>query len=383
MNFSTTEEQDAVRELSRQIFTDACTPERLTELERDPSLGGMDDALWQALADAHLLGVDVSEAHGGSGYGFGAACVLLEEAGRALAPVPLLASLVYAAPAIERFGTGAQKKQWLPGLVSGEIVLSGALEELGNADPARPLTRAAAKGEGWVLEGEKACVPQASRAARILVPATLDDGSVGIFLVDPSAAGVELEEGLANNHERLFQLTLAGAQLSARDRLGGSDEGTEIVQWIVDRSQTALAALQLGICESALRKTAEYTTDRKQFGRPIGTFQAVSMRLADAFIDLECMKSTLWQAIWRLEEDLPTTAEAASAKWWACRGGSRVAHTAMHLHGGIGADIDYPIHRHLLWAQQLGLTLGGAGQQLAQIGARFAEGASGQTTARS
>lgn len=378
MNFSTTEEQEAVRELSRQIFTDTCTPERLTELERDGSQDGMDEGLWQALADAHLLGVDVAEAHGGSGYGFGAVCVLLEEAGRALAPVPLLPSLVYAAPAIERFGSDAQKKQWLPGLVSGEIVLSGGLEELGLADPARPLTRAAARGDGWVLEGEKVCVPLASRAVRILVPATLDDGAVGVFLVDPSAAGVELEEGVANNHERQFQLTLDGAEVSAEDRLGESEDGVQVVRWIIDRAQTAVAALQLGICESALRKTAEYTTERKQFGRPIGTFQAVSMRLADAFIDLECMKSTLWQAIWRLDEDLPSTAEAAAAKWWACRGGSRVAHTAMHLHGGIGADIDYPIHRHLLWAQQLGLTLGGAGQQLAQIGALHAEGATGE-----
>jgi len=375
MNFSTSEEQDAVRELSRQIFGDACTAERLTEIERDESLGGMDDTLWQALADAHLLGVDVSEDHGGSGYGFGAACVLLEEAGRALAPVPLLASLVYAAPAIERFGTEAQKEEWLSKVVSGEAVLSAALEELGHADPARPLTRAKAQSEGWVLEGEKVCVPQANRAARILVPATFEDGAVGVFLVDPGAPGVQLEEGVANNHERQFLLNLQGAQVSKEDRLGEAADGAEVVQWIVDRGQTALAALQLGICESALRKTAEYTSDRKQFGRPIGTFQAVSMRLADAFIDLECMKSTLWQAIWRLEEGLSASSEAAAAKWWACRGGSRVAHTAMHLHGGIGADIDYPIHRHLLWAQQLGLTLGGAGQQLAQIGANLADGA--------
>jgi alkylation response protein AidB-like acyl-CoA dehydrogenase len=231
---------------------------------------------------------------------------------------------------------------------------------------------ARARGENWSLDGEKVCVPCAAQAARILVPAAVGEGQLGIFLVDPNAAGVRLEEGIANHHERQFQLTLSGAEVPAEDVLGSAENGAEILAWMRDRAQTALAALQLGVCEAALARTAEYTADRKQFGRPIGTFQAVTMRLADAFIDLECMKSTLWQALWRLEEGLPASAEAAAAKWWACRGGSRVAHTAMHLHGGIGADIDYPIHRYLLWAQQIRLTLGGAGEQLARIGALHA-----------
>jgi 3-oxocholest-4-en-26-oyl-CoA dehydrogenase beta subunit len=372
MNFSLSEEQGAIGELARQIFTDACRHEHLAEIEADAAGDGIDHSLWNALAEAELLGVDIDEASGGTGLGFGSLCVLLEEAGRALAPIPLVPCLVGGAAAIGQFGTDAQKKSWLPGLVAGEILLSTGFQEMGRFDPTRPQTQARAEGKDWILDGEKVCVPCAPSAARILVPAGLGDGKVGVFLVDPQVQGVELEEGVANNHERQFRMVLSGVAVSAADMLGDPETGAGIVQWLADRGQAALAALQLGVCQAALEKTAEYTTDRKQFGRAIGTFQAVTMRVADAFVDLECMKSTLWQAVWRLEEGLPAGAEAAAAKWWACRGGSRVAHAAMHLHGGIGADIEYPIHRHLLWAQQIGLSLGGAGEQLARIGALHA-----------
>jgi len=103
--------------------------------------------------------------------------------------------------------------------------------------------------------------------------------------------------------------------------------------------------------------TAEYTCNRKQFERPIGSFQGVALRAADAYIDVEAMRSIYWEAIWRLTEGLPATAEIAAAKWWACTAGHRVVHTAQHLHGGIGADVEYPIHRYFLSAKQVGLLL--------------------------
>ena len=129
-----------------------------------------------------------------------------------------------------------------------------------------------------------------------------------------------------------------------------------------------LCAIQLGVAEEALRRTAEYITQRKQFNRPIATFQGVTMRAADAYIDIECMRSTLYQAAWRLSAGLSAGPEVAAARWWACRGGQRVVHTAQHLHGGIGSDVDYPIHRFFLWSKQLELMLGGASQQLARLG---------------
>ena len=154
---------------------------------------------------------------------------------------------------------------------------------------------------------------------------------------------------------------------------GNPGAGGAIVHWLEERALTALAALQLGVAEEALRRTAEYTTERKQFGRPIGSFQSVSLRVADAYIDVEAMRSTLWRAIWKVSTEGSAALEVSAAKWWACRGGHRVVHSAQHLHGGIGADIDYPIHRYLLWSRQIELTLGGASQQLSKIGSLLAE----------
>jgi len=372
MDFTFTEEQEAVRELARQILGDACEAEHLAALERDAEGDGLDHDLWKSLAEANLLGVAVPEKQGGSDMGLGALYALLEEAGRALAPVPLLQTLVYAALPIVAFGTDAQRDRWLPGVVSGETLLSAALHELGGDNAAHPSVRAQASGDAWVLTGMKVCVPLADAAARILVPAAAGEGRTGVFLVDPKAQGVLLERGFANNFERQFVLTLDGVEVGPDDVLGDPQAGAEIVDWVVERARTAIAAMELGVCEAALRMTAGYTATRKQFGRPIGTFQAVTMRAADGFIDLECMRSTLWQAAWRLEEGLSAAAEVNAAKWWACRGGNRVVHTAMHLHGGTGADVDYPVHRYFLWSKHLELLLGGAGQQLAEIGAAAA-----------
>ena len=129
-----------------------------------------------------------------------------------------------------------------------------------------------------------------------------------------------------------------------------------------------LAAIQLGVAEAAMRKTAEYVVQRKQFGRPIGSFQSAQHRIADAYIDVECIRSVVQQAAWRLAADLPAGLHVRAAKWWAAMAGDRVTHTAQHLHGGMGADVDYPIHRHFLWSQHLLITLGGPRQQLEDLG---------------
>lgn len=372
MDFNVSEEQESIRALARQILGDACSHEHLAALEKDESGDGIDHALWKSLAEAHLLGIAIEEEYGGSDLGLSSLFTLFEEAGRALAPVPLVPTLIYGALPISEFGSPEQKQKWLPGVASGDTILTAGLEEVGSNEPREPRTKATANGDGWVLDGEKACVPAAAQAARILVSAATGPETVGLFLVDPAASGVSLESDLANNYERQAHLRLSGVRVSAEDVLGDPNDGAQMLEWILNRSQVALASLQLGICEEALARTADYTRERKQFGRAIGSFQAVTMRSADAFIDLECMKSTLWQAAWRLEEGLPATAQAAAAKWWACRGGSRVVDSAQHLHGGTGADIEYPIHRYFLWAQQIRVTLGGSADQLVKIGQTLA-----------
>jgi hypothetical protein len=139
----------------------------------------------------------------------------------------------------------------------------------------------------------------------------------------------------------------------------------------VERVLTALAAVQCGVSEAGLRITAEYVSAREQFGRPLGSFQAVQQRIADACVDLECMRWTMWQAAWRIDAGLDAETQARIAKFWAADAGPRIAATAQQLHGGIGVDLDYPVHRCLLWTKQIELTFGSAPEQLEALGARY------------
>lgn len=374
MDFELTEEQQAVKELAGHILADATSFERMREIEADEQGPGFDAELWASLAQSNLIGLPIAEDLGGQGFGFFALCLMLEEAGRNLAPIPLLESVVYSALPIQEFGRESLQKTWLPRIVSGESVLTAALFEVG--DPAlsrRPSTRARATGDGgFELRGEKVCVPYAAAAAKILVPASGDDG-LGLFLVSPDAEGVTLERQQTTAHERQYAVRLEGVTVPADDVFAVPGEGEVIFDWLEPRAAVALAAVAVGASEEALKQTAQYTSTRKQFGREIGSFQGVSLRAADAYIDVEAMRSTMWQAAWRIDHGEADSKAAAVAKWWACMGGHRVSHTAQHLHGGIGSDVDYPIHRFYLRLKHVAMTLGGSNEQLAALGARMAE----------
>ncbi|MEE9609184.1 MAG: acyl-CoA dehydrogenase family protein [Myxococcota bacterium] len=370
MDFSFSEEQEEVRNLARKILEDLATHERLNEIEA--SADGIDRQLWKELAKANLLGLGLPAEFGGSELGYLTVCVLLEEIGRTVAPVPALATLVLGALPIAEFGSAAQRSRLLPGVVNGDLILTAALQEAGSDDPARPATTARRQGSGWHLDGVKICVPAAHVAERILVPARSDDAAVGVFLVDPRADGVELAPQKTTNREPHFQLTLSGVAVAGDDVLGDPLRGAERVQWLTERATAAYCAVQLGVSEKALRMTAEYTSTREQFKRPVGSFQAVHTRAGDAYIQVEGMRLTTQRAVWRLDQGLPAEDDVAVAKFWAAEGGQFVGYAAQHLHGGIGVDIDYPLHRYYLWSKQIELTLGSASVQLARIGARMA-----------
>jgi alkylation response protein AidB-like acyl-CoA dehydrogenase len=367
MDFSFSEEQQSIRELARGILAAEATQERLRAAERTPDWS--DDAAWRQLAHANLLGIAISEAHGGMGMGLRELCVLFEELGRAALPSPAFASLALGALPLARFGSDAQQRAWLPRVASGDALLSAALDDAGSADVFAPATLARRDGADWLLDGAKRFVPHARRAGAILVPASTGDG-VAVFVIERGAEGLALEPITTSSGEPLFSLTLRGVRVSDEARLPVA--GGELLRWLHPRALVALAALHAGACDRALAITADYTRERKQFGVPIGSFQAVQHREADAFIDLEAMRWTLWRAVCRLADELPAEREARVAKIWAAEGGSRIVNAALHLHGGIGSDMDYPIHRYFLWSKGLELALGGASAQLAALGADIA-----------
>lgn len=371
IDFSFTDEQVAVRDLAAQMFSGRATLARLKEVETTERR--LDDDLWAELATANLLGLAVPEAHGGSGLGMTELCLLLQEQGRRLAPVPALACLVLGALPIAAFGSADQQARWLPRVVSGDAIVTAALDEPGSIDVAAPRTTAKPVGDGWALHGAKVVVPAGHVADLVLVPATMPDGSVSVFLVDPSVPGVRREPVETTDRQRHAHLTFEGAAFDTGDILGAAGAGAAINRWIRDRALVGLSAIQVGVAEEALRLAAEYTSGRIQFGKPLSTFQGVSLRAADAYIDTSAMRVTLWQAAWRLDAGLDASKEVAIAKWWAAEGGERVVHATQHLHGGIGADVDYPVHRYFLWGKQIADVLGGASSQLARLGAELAE----------
>jgi len=368
MDFTFTEEQEAVEHLAAQVFGGHATVERVKEIERGDER--IDRELWRALADAGLLAIAVPEEHGGSGLGLVELCLLLEQQGRHVAPVPVWPTLVLGALTIAEHGTPAQQREWLPGVAQGDVMLTAALAEAGANDPFRPSVTASRGGDRWRLDGTKPAVPAAHVAVRVLVPASVDGGDVGVFIVDPAGAGVERALGETTDRSRVAQLTFAGA---SAEPLGDVADGARILSGMVDRALVGLCALQVGVAEGALRMAADYTSQRQQFGRPLSTFQGVALKAADAYIDTEAMRVTLWQAAWRLTAGLDAAREVLVARWWAAEGGQRVVHITQHLHGGMGADVDYPVHRYFLWGKQIEVTLGGASAQLARLGRTLKE----------
>jgi alkylation response protein AidB-like acyl-CoA dehydrogenase len=364
MDFSLTDEQRAIADLAAQILTDRCTLGRLKAIEASDD--GYDRELWAEFAKAGLLGAALPESAGGSGAGFVDVCLLLEQQGRRVAPIPLLAAIVSAAMPLARFGSAEQQQRYLPGVAAGTTLLTAALSELG-ADSRAPATTARPQGKGWRLTGVKVGVPIA-QAAAVLVPARTVDGQIGVFLVDPKAAGINLARQDTMNWERQFRMELSNVMVGQDTLLGSISQGAEILNWIVDRTVTGLCAIAAGACQEAVRLTAEYASNRKQFDKPIAMFQAVGQRMADAYIDNEAVSLTMWQAASRLAADMPSPKEIATAKYWAAEGGSRIAHAALHIHGGISIDIDYPIHRYFLWLKQIECTLGAATPHLVKLG---------------
>ncbi len=368
MDFTFTEEQETISKLAREVFERRATPERLTELEAGEIRH--DSALWRELAAVDLLGTALPESLGGScvsGDGFVDLGVLLAEVGWSVAPVPVYATLVLGADPIARHGSPEQQRRHLPGVIAGTRILTAGLQEPGRSDPDSPATKARRDGPNWRLDGVKELVPAAQLAETVLVPATTDDGDVGLFLLATDAPGVEIRPVATTNREPSADVFLNGAIVSAQDRLAGG----QLIGSLHTRALVALCAIQLGVAERALRIAAGYTTGREQFGRPIGSFQAVQQRMADAYIDVEAIRWTTWHAAWLIAHGRPAQRAARIAKFWAAEAGARVTATAQQVHGGIGIDTSYPLHRYFLWAKHNELTLGCATAQLARLGSTY------------
>ncbi len=366
MDFTFTPEQDEAAELAARILRDRATNERMKTVEQ---AGDRFDAdLWAELGSSGLLGLALPEEYDGAGLGLIELTRVLVEVGRRVAPVPLAAHGP-ASRLVAEFGTDEQKQAWLPGAATGTSVLTAAVAEDRAFAPERPTTLATPDGDGFRLTGRKAAVPVGTRADLFLVPAETPSG-VAVFLVEPGDEGVSVTAQRFSDGDAVARLDLDGVAVG-RDRVLGDPDG-DAAHRLRLLLLLAVSAEQLGVTEGALELTSTYAKTREQFGRPIGTFQAVSQRLADGYIDVLGQRLTLWQAAWRLDEGLPADQAIAVAKLWAADAGHRLAHTTVHVHGGVGIDLDGEAHRYFTTAKRFEFAYGGATEQALHVGRTLA-----------
>lgn len=360
MDFTFTEEQQAAAEAARGVFA-GVAPDAVPS----PSLvagavaDDFDRTLWTRLAEADLLSLLLDPEYGGAGLDPIALCLVLRESAKVLARVPLLETAA-ATAAVQAHGGPELKAALLARAGRGETVLTVAANGRSGHDPAERAVTARQDGDDWILDGVQTAVPWAHTADLVVVPAHTATDRVLLAVIPRTHPGVALAEQISTSGERLGELRLQSARITSRDVIDA--EGA----WerLRDLLTCGTCALALGLGERVLAMTSEYTGKREQFGFPVATFQAVAVQAADRYIDLRAMEATLWQAAWRIGSGasgvLPASGDVAVAKIWASEGVRRVVQTAQHLHGGFGADVEYPLHRYHAWAKHLELQLGPA-----------------------
>ena len=362
MDFTTTEAAQDLGGLVDTIVDAVCTREHQRELDRLDQR--FDRGLWRKLIEADILTSAAPTALGGDGFGVLEQVAILVALGHQLAAAPYLESVMLAAGALARFGSEELQQNWGGAAVSGEKILTVALDgEMGEGP-----VQATSAGDGHRLTGTRTQVGFGPIADAFLVPAQTDSGAA-VFLVAADDPGVAVTALQTTGLGSAGHLTLDGTEVTGGRKVGGA----EVVVWLETLATLGRSAFQLGVLERGLQMTAEYARTREQFDRPIGSFQAVGQRLADGYIDVKGLRLTLTQAAWRVSEDLPADIDVASAAFWAADAGHRVAHTIVHVHGGVGVDTDHPVHRYFLAAKETEFALGGATGQLRRIGRELAE----------
>jgi acyl-CoA dehydrogenase len=333
--------QDEIRALAADVTTRLATTERIQQVEQ--TADRFDRDLWAELARTGLLGVAVPESRGGLGFGMVELGLVCQAVGRTVAPVPLVPTVVAAAALGDH--------DLVSRVASGDAVLAVA---------SRQSTLNVSVDDGR-LSGELVGVPWAHVADRVMV-----DAADGLFLLDPGDTTITSARGITTGGQVALDLTLTG---TPAERIG--DETATALhrrRWLA-----TLAATQSGVCAGAVRIAADYTSHREQFGKPLSAFQGVSLKAADAYVDATALAAVALQAAWAIDTDQPDAQLAAlTAGWWAAEGGQHCVHITQHIHGGMGADITYPVHRFFLWGKQIELLVGGASALLAELGGALA-----------
>ncbi len=358
MNLALSEEQEMLRTMARDFLADKLPKTTVKEMEESEQ--GYSPELWKEMAQLGWMGLAFPEKYGGSGMSFLDLAILLEEMGRACLPGPYFSSVVLSGFAILDIGTDAQKDKYLPGISSGETIVTLALTEpSASYEESGIETKAAAEGNSYVISGTKLFVPDANVADYLLVAARMGKG-ITLFIVDGKGPGISTTVLKTIANDKLCEVVFDKVKVPKDNILGKLDEGWPEIEKIIQRAAVGKCCEMTGCIQQALEMTVQYAKDRKQYGHPIGSFQVIQHYCADMATDVDGTRLSAYQAAWMLSEGLPCTKEVAIAKAWAGEACQRVMALAHQIHGAIGVTIDHDLQYYTRRAKAAEVSFGDA-----------------------
>ncbi|MEE2679345.1 MAG: acyl-CoA dehydrogenase family protein [Myxococcota bacterium] len=360
MNFGFTEEQELLRKTARDFLEEHAAIQSVRAVMEDPEQS-WDPALWERMAQLGWMGLALPEQHGGAGLSLVELCLVLEELGRCLAPVPFLPTVI-AATAIDELGDATQRESWLPRIAAGEVAATFAVTEERGSDALADLELSARRdGADWVLRGRKLFVPDFAAANLVVVAARMAGGGAGLFVVPTATAGLSGEAMQSMDLLRpLSELVLDDVRVEASGLLGAAALCEEDFERVLDRARVMVAAEMVGGAEKCLEDSVAYAKERVQFGKPIGVNQAIKHKCADMLFQVESAKSITYYAAWSAcagEADAPLA--ASMAKSFVSDAYRSVTGDNIQIHGGVGFTWEYDCHLYFKRAKSDESWLGG------------------------
>jgi alkylation response protein AidB-like acyl-CoA dehydrogenase len=363
MDFALNEEQEMLRNSARDFLTKECPKTLIRQMETDDK--GFPENLWKGMADLGWMGLGFPEQYSGSGMTFLDLAILIEELGRAIVPSPFLPTVVYCGLPILAAGTDEQKKQFLPKIAKGDMIMTLALTEPSASwDASGIATKAAAEGDHFVINGTKLFIPDAHIADYMLVVARTKEGKkdegITLFLVDAKSPGVKLTALKTIGSGKQFEVVFHNVKVPKKNILGKQDHGWAIVQDMMQKATLAQCAYMVGGAQQVLEMTVSYAKERVQFGKPIGSFQAIQHKCANMVTDVDGARFITYQAAWKMAEGLPCVLEVSMAKAWVSEAYRRTCAEGHQIHGGIGFIKDHDMQLYYRRAKENELAFGDA-----------------------
>jgi alkylation response protein AidB-like acyl-CoA dehydrogenase len=361
MDFGFSDEQEMIKQMARDFGETECPKSLVRRMEEDET--GFSADLWKKMAELGWMGLPFPEKYGGSGASFHDLIVLIEEMGRACVPGPYFSTVLLGGMTLLIGGSEEQKRDLLPRISTGEIIVTLALnEEDARYESSAIKTEAAIEGEKVLINGTKLFVPDAHVADWIICVAKTR-GGITLFLIDPKSKGVEITslKTLAGNKE--CEVVLRDVNASLKDVVGAVDRGWEIVEAVLARAKIAKCGEIVGMAQKSLEMTADHAKQRVQFGHPIGSLQIIQTYCANMMTDVETTRLITYEAAWMLNQGLPCNREVIIAKGWASGASRRVAALAQQVHGAMGFTGEYDLGLYYKRLKAAELIFGGEENQ--------------------